>query len=480
MPTPSQLAWSRPSTWPVFGGDGMAAIIARRLLGVVLLFALLDIGFVVVSYASDREGLGERLLTIQADEIAAAITVSGERVRFDPGRFSREPGDTAKLAFAITDRRGQTVAVSRLWEPRTPAPPITTLISETRRDDHAGGFVLHGVRRVAVDGQPLWIAMEVSGEGLQPFLPVIFDELVEHVAAPLLPLVVLLLVLNVVAVRRALRPLVAAVGEVETLQPGQIERRLTVPGGPREVRRLAGALNEALERIERGIRALRDFTADAAHELRTPLAILSMEVDGLAASPAKDKLRGDIDAMTRSVSQMLDMASADALLIDGAASVDLGAVAQDTIVQLTPLALQQHRNLRFIDQGAAAIPGHREALGRALRNLIENALAHTSEGSEIDVTAGPGAVIAVRDHGPGIPPDRRNAVLKRFWRADRSRASGSGLGLAIANRIAEAHGGRLEIDDAPGGGALIRLRLAAAPASRPTTVKRRARSRLTD
>ncbi|MBU6444403.1 MAG: HAMP domain-containing histidine kinase [Alphaproteobacteria bacterium] len=463
MPASSNFSWNRPSSWPVFGGDGMAAIIARRLLGVALLFALLDIGFVIVSYASDREGLGERLLAIRAEEIADAITVSGDEARFDPGRFSRAASDMATLAFAITDRRSKTVAVIGRWaQPRTQARPIGSLISMTRRDDHADGFVLHGVRRVEVGGQPFWITMEVSGKGLQPFLPVIFDELIEHVVAPLLPLVVLLLALNVVVVRRALQPLAAAVGEVETLQPAQIERRLIVPGEPREVRRLVGALNEALDRIERGIRALRDFTADAAHELRTPLAILSMEVDGLAVSPAKDKLRGDIDAMTRSVSQMLDMASADALLIDGAGSVDLGAVARDTVMQLTPLALLQHRNLRFTDEGAATITGHREALSRALRNLIENALAHTPEGIDVDITAGPGAAITVRDYGPGIPADQRQTAQQRFWRADRSRASGSGLGLAIAGRIAEAHGGRLEIGDAAGGGALIRLCLSRA------------------
>ena len=83
---------------------------------------------------------------------------------------------------------------------------------------------------------------------------------------------------------------------------------------------------------------------------------------------------------------------------------------------------------------------------------------HTPAGTSIEVTAGPGAVIAVRDHGPGIPSAKREKVLKRFWRGDRSHGPGSGLGLAIASRIAEAHGGRIEIETARDGGAVIRLR----------------------
>ena len=106
---------------------------------------------------------------------------------------------------------------------------------------------------------------------------------------------------------------------------------------------------------------------------------------------------------------------------------------------------------------ASTIAGHGEAISRAVRNLVENAMAHTPAGTSVEITAGPGAVIAVRDYGPGIPIEKRDKVLKRFWRGDRSRGPGSGLGLAIAGRIAEAHGGRIEIENADDGGAVIRL-----------------------
>lgn len=453
----------RPAAWPIFGGDGMAAIIARGLLGVVLLFALLDISFVLTTYVRDQEGLGQRLLSLQAEEIAEAITAEDSSARFDPARLYREPIGSARLAFAIYDRQGKEIAVDGpgdLTHSLMPGP--TSASSETRRDDHANGFLLRGIRQVTAGGQPFWIAMSVDGKGLRPFWPVILNEMIDHVGLPLMPLALLLFILNVAVVRRALRPLSTAVGEVETLEPRQIERRLTMPESPREVRRLVDAMNEALNRIERAIRALRDFTADAAHELRTPLAIMSMEVDEFPAGAAKERLHEDIANMTRLVGQMLDMAAAEALLIPEGATANLGAIAAEVAAQMTPLAVREGRSIRFLDKQAPTIAGHAEAISRAVRNLVENATAHTPEGTSVEVTAGPGAVIAVRDHGPGIPVEKRKIVLKRFWRGDRSRGTGSGLGLAIASRIAEAHGGGIEIAAAPGGGAVIRLRLSSA------------------
>ena len=457
-----------PGSWPIFGGDGMAAIITRRLLGVVLLFALLDICLVLTTYVQDQEGLGQRLLSLQAEEIGEAIIVEDSHSRFDPALLYREPIGSARLAFAIYDQRGQEIAVKGPPElTQALTPPSTSASSETRREDRANGFLLHGIRRVIASGQPFWVAMSIEGSGLRPFWPVILNEMIDHVALPLTPLALLLLVLNVAVVRRALRPLSTAVSEVEALDAQKVERRLTVPKTPSEVRQLVGAMNEALGRIESAIHALRDFTADAAHELRTPLAIMSLEVEQLPPGSTRQKLLEDIASMTRLVRQMLDMAAADAMLVPEGAMADLGAIAADVASQLTPLAVREGRSIRFIDEKASAIAGHREAISRAVRNLVENAIVHTPAGTSVEVMAGPGAVIAVRDHGPGVPVEKRKTVLKRFWRGDRSRGTGSGLGLAIASRIAEAHGGGIEIADARGGGAVIRLRFSVAQKDAP-------------
>ena len=158
---------------------------------------------------------------------------------------------------------------------------------------------------------------------------------------------------------------------------------------------------------------------------------------------------------------MLDLSYATALEINADTRADLRAIAAELATELTPLAVARGRSIIFRDAGAAVVPGHAEAIGRALRNLIENGLSHTPPGTAVEVVAGPGAECSVRDHGPGIPPDRRGLVLERFRRLDKSRAEGVGLGLAIASTIMQLHGGRIEIDDAPGGGALVRLVFAA-------------------
>lgn len=444
----------------IFCGTGMLAIIARRLLAIVLLFTLLEFAYVLATYASDKEGLGQHLISLQAEEIAEALVSGDGRLHLDPAQLYREPIGATQMAFAVYDRQGREIAVDGPWElARTLTPPINSVSTETHREDHARTFVLSGVRRLVAGNQPVWIEIVIRGEGLRPFRPVIVNEMVQHVALPLLPLVLLLLALNVTVVHRAVNPLVTAAREADALDPHRIEGRLSVPASPEEVQRLVGAVNRALDRIENAVRTLREFTADAAHELRTPLMVMSVAVEELPPGPVKAKLQGDVATMTRSVGQMLDLASADALIIPQGAVADLGAIAGKVVAQLTPLALRQNRSIRLIEDNPVPLEGHAEAIGRALRNLIENALKYTPEHTTVDVIAGPGAALAVRDHGPGIADSQRALVLKRFWRGDRSHDGGSGLGLAIANRIAEAHGGGIDVMQAEGGGALVRLRL---------------------
>jgi signal transduction histidine kinase len=182
-----------------------------------------------------------------------------------------------------------------------------------------------------------------------------------------------------------------------------------------------------------------------------------LSIGKLPDSQEKSKLIADAQAMRRLVDQMLDLSYADSLEIGAHEHADLRAIAANVAAELTPLAVARRRSIIFRASGSTTVPGHAEAIGRALRNLVENALSHTPAGTAVEVVAGPGAQCSVRDYGPGIPADRRSAVLERFRRLDKSRAEGAGLGLAIASAIMQLHGGQIEIYDAPGGGALVRL-----------------------
>ena len=154
---------------------------------------------------------------------------------------------------------------------------------------------------------------------------------------------------------------------------------------------------------------------------------------------------------------MLDMAHADALHLAADDVAELSTIASEVAAQLTPVAIRRGRTISLTDLGSGKFQGHAEAIGRALRNIVENALTHTPEGTAVEITVGPGPVCTVRDHGRGITPEQRDRVFRRFWRGGHSSSGGNGLGLHIVQSLVAAHDGRVEIGDAPDGGTEVRL-----------------------
>ena len=335
--------------------------------------------------------------------------------------------------------------------------PMSFLVIRTERETWGPRFLLSGTRRVNVEHEPYWVTVAISGHGFEPFIPVIFNEIRFHVIFPLILLSLMFLLFNFSVVRSTLKPLRTTIAAVDRIDPAQVATRIEPEVSSRETQALVSSVNRLLERVERSVGALKEFAGDAAHELRTPLAIMLLSIGKLPQSLEKSKLIADAQAMRRLVDQMLDLSYATALEIDAHTCADLSAVAADAAMELTPLAVARGRSIVFRDAGAAVVPGHAEAIGRALRNLIENQWR-----------------IRSRELKSRSWPDRaRNApsaiMVRAFPRIDAAscwNASGGSttaarkgqeLGLAIAPTIMQLHGGRIEIEDAPGGGALIRL-----------------------
>jgi signal transduction histidine kinase len=282
-------------------------------------------------------------------------------------------------------------------------------------------------------------------------------ELLEHVAAPLAPLTLMLLLAALFQVRRLTAPLRTAAQEADSLDPDQLGARLTVPATSLEVQRLVQAFNRTLDRVEASIRLVRDFNANAAHELRTPLAVMSLAIRELPPSELRDTLGRETDVLSRSVSQMLDLAQVDAMPSRQTGRVDLREIAREQVSQLVRLAWARDRDLKLQASQTVTVDGHAEAIGRALRNLIENGLRHTPAETAVEVRVGPGLQVQVRDHGPGVPEDQRTRLFDRFWRGDRSQNDGAGLGLSIVQAIMQAHGGEVRVYNAEDGGAVFVL-----------------------
>lgn len=445
--------------------NGLLYQIAIRLLLVAMLFTALNTLIILFMYVQDRDELAQDLVSAEAERVATQLDAP-QRQR--PPAPLRPPGGV-EMDFTVYGADGAPILAGTSGRLPLPAAPLTSLRSLTQREDLGGSrFRLIGIRQVGRGDQPYWIVLSLTGQGLRPFLPAIFKELVDHALIPLIPLGFLLILFNTEVVRRMLSPLGKAVAAVDAIDPARIGQRLELPAGPSEVRRLLGAFNRAMDRMEGLIRTLGEFTADAAHELRTPLSIMTLSIGQLPDSETKRKLQADAAGMTRLVSQMLQMAQAEALHIAPESTANLAEVATSVIEQLIPMAVVQGRTIRLDVREQPLIAGQVDMLERALRNIVENGLAHTPVSTSVEVTVGPGANLSVRDHGPGIPPQQLPHVLKRFWRADRRRSNGSGLGLGIAARIVEAHRGTIEIGNADGGGALVRMCFPAPPAPAQT------------
>jgi signal transduction histidine kinase len=274
------------------------------------------------------------------------------------------------------------------------------------------------------------------------------------------PMLLALMAALVVTLRGALRPLDRLMRYARSITPAQIGLRLPTEDLPRELLGPVEAINGALDRLDRGFQAQRDFLADAAHELRTPLAILAAHLDTVDDPSRTAMLRADVDRMTRLVNQLLTVAQLEALTIRPDDKADLSEIATELAALLAPLAVKTGRSIGVANADhPVMVRGNRDAIYQALRNLVENALRYTSPGSEVEIEVDRGGSVSVSDRGPGIPEAQRSQLFRRFWRADRRQSGGAGLGLAIAHRIATAHAGQLTVGDNPGGGARFTLRV---------------------
>ena len=312
----------------------------------------------------------------------------------------------------------------------------------------------------AIGEQVYWIQV---GQDLT-HRDVIIDDVVAsflpRVAWITFPILLLLLGIDILIFRRALKPVSEASTTAAAIGPKRTDLRLPEQTMPTEIVPLVRAVNHALDRLETGFRAQREFTADMAHELRTPLAIVRARVDSLEPGPARDALRADLVNMTRTVNQALDIAELEGFIVETDAKADLYEVCADAVSFMAPLAVELSKTIALGgDPGPIWVRGHAEALFRAVRNLVENAIRHTPAGVSIEVEVLAEGIVRVLDDGPGVPDADRESIFRRFWRRDRAKGTSRGLGLAIVARVAEAHDGSVTVASRPGGGAIFTLRL---------------------
>ncbi|MDQ2147591.1 ATP-binding protein [Alcaligenaceae bacterium C4P045] len=248
--------------------------------------------------------------------------------------------------------------------------------------------------------------------------------------------------------RRVLKPLHTASEAAARITPGNRHTRLSTDGMPSELVPLITALNQALERLSVGYEVQQEFLTTAAHELKTPLALMRGTVE-LGDSPDRTTLLADIDGMSRQVQQLLQLAECSESQNYTMAPTDMALVVADATAKLTRLATNA-QVVMHTTLAPCVIQADRAALFILLRNLLENAVRFAPRGSAIEVALNAQG-LSVRDHGVGIDPQDMPMVFRRYWRGSNPSGGGSGLGLAICKQIAHAHGWSISVHNADPG-----------------------------
>lgn len=439
--------------------------LAQRLawhLAAVMIVAVTLAAFAVVwrTLATIRS-LDDAALQSQGELVAASITIAPDGAPRLPSSIYRafKASDDGSMFF-VYDATGALVLASEpqaidTVTPFLPRPPRTGIFRVLPSVAYPQGLV--GAVTVSAPWRVVSAQARDHNDALRESLLRTF---LFSAVWLLVPIGTVTVAIGVLTIRSGLRPVREASAAAARVEPGRPGVRLPSAGLPGEVVPMVGAVNAALARLEQALDAQRRFVAEAAHALRTPLAVLTARIDELPDGAAAGPLRGDVDRMTRLVEQMLAMARLEELPLNLSGSVDLHRAAVEAISDLAPLAISRRVELALTEHTTLArVPGNAASIVLALTNLLDNALAYAPKGSTVEVELAPPATLRVLDRGPGVAEAQREKIFARFRRGSGARAGGAGLGLAIVAEIAAAHGGSARYEPRPGGGSVFVLEL---------------------
>jgi signal transduction histidine kinase len=447
---------------------GRSPSILHRIVGLhVVALGGVTIAITVAAYFllnSTVNDFENRLLRDHAASVASYLAFGGGgwSLALPPDLQAIYTKGYGGYALAVVSDEGH-VIYSSLPNDRPFSMPEPHSSQTTYFNENRGASVYYGtILPVNRQGHAAWIQVGQNLENPDVIIDDVVALFVGRIAWLVVPIFVVLLLMDVLLMRRLLKPIVAASHVASSIGPEQPLLRLPTGALPREVLPLAEAVNEALDRLEKSLQAQREFTADAAHELRTPLAILRTHVDTILDVPAAAALQSDIDAMGHVLDQLLELAELEGFAIGQSERVNLTELGAEVVGLMAPIALAEHKSLEFSAGPAPVLVfGNAEMLFRALRNLVENATRHSRPNQSVEVEVALPAIIRVMDRGPGIKPAERQLIFQRFWRRNRQDKGHSGLGLAIVAKIIQLHHGTIEVTDRDGGGATFSILLPA-------------------
>lgn len=438
----------------------------------------LSIAIVAALYLSVQAMLAHRFgdlitqqsLMGQSHDIAEAVNLDGNGVL--TVRLTGQDAESfdaffANLKYRVLSAHGEVLATSDGdFSSLLPGVPVSVQDGFYQRTEVKGmPFHVAAVRH-RIQGRDYWVQVGRSDRFAQLAQEAIVPAIAEAVGIMAVLAMAVLTVLSYWGVRSVLQPIRLASQAARAVGQNNLSARVPVEPLPAEIRPLVVAFNEVLARLEVAFHAQQRFFANAAHELKTPLALLRSQLEAHRDGLAPQTL-DDVDALGRTVNQLLHVAEVTGGRPLKKHLVSLHEVSRQVSGFLSWRADQAEVSLQTVrqlpDLHVMADAGELFVL---LKNLVENAVDHSPQGGIVRLTLS-GEGICVEDQGPGVPAHQRSQVFERFWRAADNTKPGSGLGLAICQEIAMAHGWQLACKPSPLGGALFELRFAAAALEPP-------------
>ncbi len=427
----------------------LRALVVRLTIVVVLALA----GSYLVLYFEFREGLmglEGQSIAIQVQDLRASIVSGTGPPRLELPRslqeFYAQP-DTLN-GYQLLSADGTVLESGGFSAPYLPLPVAQGggQIVMQMETDASGNSILAAALDLDHRHGPYWLRVVRNLEDAESLVGQLMLGALGELYWSIALLLIAVVSVVVVTVLSSLRSLRAVSHQASMLSLYRLDERLHAENLPRELVPLVQAVNASLDRLEADYRVQREFTANAAHELRTPLATLRARLESRFSAQELGDVAFEIEQLARLVEQLLCLARLDSQEQFQFAAFDAHAVALEVARELAPVALESEHYVTATTPDAS-VPAHGNATLTRLvfRNLIENAIQYTPAGTSITLSADSATVI-IADDGPGIVAHAAASLFERFRRGPNASGPGAGLGLAIAKCIMERQGGRLSLD----------------------------------
>jgi signal transduction histidine kinase len=435
--------------------------LVRRLAGLqaamLAVFALLAVaalwgGGFLISLESEDD-------TIDALRNAIFRDANGEIVVHDTPALARRRDEAGNFWFVIRDRQGHSVSQGRVPLEYAKIGDALDGIGQARLGWNIGDGPRPTARLKWIDTAAGQVQILTGPGGTVSWrrIGLAISTLFLSVVLPVVALMTLAtLIATPIVVRRTLAGLGLAAAQAEKIDVDGRGARLPLEAVPSEIVPLVSAVNDALRRLDEGYERHQRFLVDAAHELRTPIAILQTRLESLSLGPDAGRVLEDVARLSTLADQLLDLQRVNQQ-VDRFSSVDIVAIGRKVAADLAPLAIAADYEISFesaLEQ--VYVRGDQGSLERALTNLIQNAIQYGGRKGVIAVRVDQPATISVTDDGPGIPSTDRERVFEPFYRLH-GRGRGAGLGLNLVQEIVRRHDGEVAISEGPTGGACVRM-----------------------